>query len=323
MAKWHIRRNGQTPDHGRAEAPGLPAETEHPSAKSARACNNTSLPEPKRKRKPSDKNPRTVRIIVCIKQVPETSNVRMDEETGTMVRKGVESIVNPLDLYAVETAIRLKEEKGGTVTALSMGPPSAEAEVREAVSMGCDDGMLLTDRRFAGSDTRATSYCLSRAVERLKPFDLVLTGLRATDGETGQVGPGIAAFLGVPLATYVSRVQPEGDGRLLVDRGIETGYESLRMPMPCVLTVAKEIAVPRLPTLRGKQRAKRTEIPKLGPEELEADPEMLGLSGSPTRVVKIDRPRVARKCRKLNVEKLGVDEAARRVGDYLEEKNLL
>ncbi len=262
-------------------------------------------------------------IIVCIKQVPETSNVRMDEETGTIVREGVENIVNPLDLYAVELALRLREEHGGRVTALSMGPRSAETAVREAMAMGCDGGALVSDRAFAGSDSYATSYTLARAVEKLAPFDLVLAGVRATDGETGQVGPGVASLLQLPLCTYTGRVVTLEDGRITVERLVEAGYETLRLPLPCLLTVGKEIGYPRLPTLRGKQRARRQDVPVWGPADLGIDEGLVGLSGSPTRVVRIARPSLTRKGRTADVGALGVQRAARELADFLEEANLL
>ena len=262
-------------------------------------------------------------IIVCVKQVPETGNVRMDEATGTMVRDGVESIVNPLDLYAIETAVRLKQEHGGTVTVLSMGPPSAARAVREAMAMGCDGGVLVSGREFAGSDTHATSYCISKAIAHLAPYDLVMMGVRATDGDTGQVGPGVAAFLELPVCTFVSRIVGAAEGSLTLERLVETGYETIRYPLPCVITVGKEIGYPRLPTLRGKQRAKRAELQRWDAAQLDADAEMLGLKGSPTRVVKITKPKVARTARMVDVARLGAQEAARQVADYLEEKDLL
>jgi electron transfer flavoprotein beta subunit len=264
-----------------------------------------------------------VNIIVCIKQVPETSNVRMDEATGTMVREGVESIVNPLDLYAIEAAIRLKEERDGHVTVLSMGPPNAERAVREAMAMGCDGGVLVSGREFAGSDTHATSYCISRAVRKLSPCDLILMGIRATDGDTGQVGPGVAAFLGVPICTFASRIVGADDSSLTAERLVETGYETLRLPLPCVVTVGKEIGYPRLPTLRGKQRARKAEVQRWGVKELDVDMALLGLQGSPTRVVKIAKPKVTRTGSTVEVARVGVHEAARQLADYLEEKDLL
>jgi len=264
-----------------------------------------------------------MRIIVSIKQVPETSNVRMDPATGTMVREGVESIVNPLDLYAIEAALQVKEKLGARVTVVTMGPRTAEKALREALSMGCDDAVLVTGKAFAGSDTHATSYALSRVIRKVGDYDLVLAGVRATDGDTGQVGPGVASFLRIPLATEVSSIQEVAPRTVTVERLVETGYEKLRLPLPCLLTVVKEISHPRLPTLRGKQRARAAEVPVWGPEDLELDSKFLGLKGSPTRVVKIERPKVARKGITVEVDKVGVEEAARRLADFLEERDLL
>ena len=247
-------------------------------------------------------------IIVPIKQVPETSNVKMDPETGTMLRAGVETVVNPLDLYAIETAIRLKELHGGTVTAVTMGPPPAEKALREAIAMGCDTGVLISDRKFGGADTWATSYTIAQAIRAIGPYDLIIAGERATDGDTAQVGPGIASWLDIPLATYVAAITavepgssgtgsssaPDASGALIVERLVEEGYQILKVPMPALLTVVKEIASPRLPTLRGKKRAKATELPLYNTENMDLDPAFLGLKGSPTKVVKIATPRVTR-----------------------------
>jgi len=262
-------------------------------------------------------------IIVPIKQVPETSNVKMDPETGTMVREGVESIVNPLDLYSIETALQLKEENGGKVTVISMGPKSAEKAIKEAISMGCDDGVLVSDRAFAGSDTHATSYVLSRTIEKISEFDLIITGVRATDGDTGQVGPGIASFLDLPLATFTSKVRKLDNDSIIVERLLEDGYETLKMPLPCLLTVVKEINYPRLPTLRGKQRARKTELPIWGPEDMVVDKSLLGLKGSPTWVVKIDTPKVTRDCKLLDLRKEELDKVVNELIDFLDERNLL
>jgi electron transfer flavoprotein beta subunit len=228
-------------------------------------------------------------IIVPIKQVPETSNVKMDPVTGTMVREGVETIVNPLDLYAIEVAIQLKEAYGGRVTVLSMGPLTAVKAVKEAIAMGCDDGVLISDRQFAGADTWSTAYVLEKAVRKLGEFDLVICGERATDGDTGQVGPNLAAALDVPLATYVSQVESLSLAQrsLVVRRMAENGYERLQMPLPSLLTVVKEISYPRLPTLRGKQRSRAMEIPVYSVQDLDVEKDKLGLAGSPTRVVRI------------------------------------
>ena len=185
----------------------------------------------------------SMKIVVPIKQVPETGNVRMDEKTGTMLREGVESIVNPLDLYGIECALQLKEQHGGTVTVFSMGPPKAEKAIREALAMGCDDGFLLSDKAFAGADTWATSYVLSEGIKKYCPdFDLVICGVRATDGDTGQVGPEIAAMLDLPIATFVSRINRLKDGSMQVIRLIENGYENVDIPLPSLITVVNEIA---------------------------------------------------------------------------------
>jgi electron transfer flavoprotein beta subunit len=279
-------------------------------------------------------------IIVPIKQVPETGNVRIDEEKGTMIREGVESIVNPLDLHAIEVALQLKEnppgplfergregrvfERGrkGRVTVISMGPRNAEKAIREAISMGCDDGVLISDRAFAGSDTWATSYTLSSAIKQLGNFDLIITGLRATDGDTGQVGPGIAAFLGLPLSTYTSGIKEITDNTITVERLVEAGYETLRLPLPCLLTVVIEISYPRLPTLRSKQRSRSKEVPVWGPEDLNVDARFLGLKGSPVKVVKISRPKVARNGRIVDAGKLGIKGAVRELVDFLDERGI-
>lgn len=263
-------------------------------------------------------------IIVPIKQVPETSNVKMDPETGTMVREGVESIINPLDLYAIEVAIQLKERDGGRVTVLSMGPPSAEHAIREAVAMGCDDGVLLSNRRFAGADTGSTSYVLATAIRKLTGFDLVLCGERATDGDTGQVGPAISAWLDIPVSTYISKIADVRDRTLIMERLVEDGYETLQIERPCLLTVIKEIAYPRLPTLRGKQRARKIDVPVWGPDEIGADAEALGLKGSLTRVIKIERPVIARGG-DIRVPKSPVDlqDAIEDLVSYLEDIDIL
>jgi electron transfer flavoprotein beta subunit len=254
-------------------------------------------------------------ILVPIKQVPESSNVKMDPDTGTVIRAGVETVVNPLDLYAIETAIRLKDAYGGKITVISMGPGQAIKALKEAVAMGCDGGALVSDRRLGGADTWATSYTLSRAAEKLGPFDLIVAGERATDGDTAQVGPGIAAWLGIPAATYVAKILGVDDTarRIRLERLVEEGYQILSAPLPCLITVVKEIARPRLPTLKGKIRSMEIAMPVLSADDLELNPGFTGLKGSPTRVVKIDTPRLTRGGRvvsALNAESLAgaVDE---------------
>jgi electron transfer flavoprotein beta subunit len=264
-----------------------------------------------------------MKIIVPIKQVPETGNVKMDEKTGTMIREGVESIVNPLDLYAIECALQLKEQFGGNISVLSMGPPKAEKAIREALSMGCDDGVLLTDKAFAGSDTWATSYVLSQAVKELGDFDIIVAGVRATDGDTGQVGPEMASMLDLPVATFVSKILSTEGNTVTVERLIEGGYETVRLPMPCLITVVNEISSPRLPTLRGKQSARKKIIPVKGKDNLALAEDDLGLKGSPTRVVKIMQPKVTRNGVLVDIKKTGVKKAVEQLADFLAEKDFL
>jgi len=273
-----------------------------------------------------------VDILVAIKQVPDTDKVRMDPETGTMVREGVDSIVNPLDLYAIELAIRLREKHGGKVTAFTMGPPSADKALREAIAMGCDAGILLTDKAFAGSDTWATSYVLSRAVLKMGRYDLVLAGERATDGDTGQVGPCLAAWLDIPVLTYVGSIESSGEKGIVARRLVEEGYQRVRVGLPCLLTVVKEIASPRLPTLRGKKFARQSELAVHGAADLEADPACLGLRGSPTKVSRIFYPKATRGGLMVKVssgsgegagDKEGVDQAVDRLVAFLEERDLV
>jgi electron transfer flavoprotein beta subunit len=237
-------------------------------------------------------------IVVPIKQVPETSNVAMDPETGTMVRSGVETVVNPLDLYAIEAAVQIKEQHGGTVTAITMGPLLAEKALREAIAMGCDSAVLLSDPKFGGADTWATSYTIGQGIRKLEeasgPIDLVVAGERATDGDTAQVGPGIAAWLDLPVATYVTSIDEITSTSIVVERLVEEGYQIVELQLPALLTVVKEIAAPRLPTLKGKRYARTAEIPRYGSDALDLDPTYLGLKGSPTKVVKIATPRVTR-----------------------------
>ena len=241
-----------------------------------------------------------------------------------MQRSGLEAIINPLDLYAIETALRMKETHGGTVTVITMGPPKADQALCEAVAMGCDDAVLLSDRRFGGADTWATAYTLAQAVRALGEFDLIVCGERATDGDTGQVGPSLAALLDINLATYVSRVQQMDDGRLRVERLTEEGRQVLAMPMPALLTVIKEIASPRLPTLDGMKRARRMDIPLWKPEDINADLSKIGLHGSPTRVVKIASPKVTRQSERMHAATAeDIDRTAARFWQYLQEHDLM
>ncbi|NLL83144.1 MAG: hypothetical protein GX230_02725, partial [Lentisphaerae bacterium] len=238
-----------------------------------------------------------MKTLVLVKQVPDSNAVRMDETTGTMVRHSAEAVVNPLDLYAVEAALCLRERYGGEVVALSMGPPAATRALREVVAMGVDRAVLVSDGKFAGSDTWATSRILAAAIkQRVGDFDLIVCGERATDGDTGQVGPGVAAALGLPVASYAGSIGDYDDGALRVERLIEGATESIELQLPGVVTVVKAVAVPRLPTLDGKLRAKEVEVEVLGQSDLRLPANEVGLAGSPTRVIKIFKPQLVRKC---------------------------
>jgi electron transfer flavoprotein beta subunit len=268
-----------------------------------------------------------LKILVPVKQVPESSNVKMDPTTGTLIRTGVETVVNPLDLYAIETALRLKERfspHDGEVTAISMGPPAAMRALKEAAAMGCDRCALLSDRRFGGADTWATSYTLAQGAIKLGPFDIIVTGERATDGDTAQVGPALAAWLDINVLTYISKIEEIAGGRIKAERLVEEGYEMLDAPLPCLITVVKEIAVPRLPTLKGKLASREMNIPVFSADDIGGDPSYFGLNGSPTRVAKIYTPSVSRGGRTIKVQdEDSLKHAADTLMDLLAEKGII
>lgn len=235
-----------------------------------------------------------MRLAVLLKQVPDTDEVKIDEEKGVLVREGVGAIINPLDLHALEAALDLKRAAGASVTVFSMGPPQADGALREALALGADEVFLLSDHAFAGSDTWATARVLAAALSSCGPFDLILAGEKATDGETGQVGPEAAVMCGIPFSTYVSSLSVSGDS-VTVRRTVEDGIETQRLSLPCLLTVLRDINEPSMPTLSGKMRARRADIIRMEAESLELDTSSVGLSGSPTRVVRIFYPKVTRK----------------------------
>ncbi len=225
-------------------------------------------------------------IIVCVKQVPGTNEVKMNEETNTIIREGVESILNPFDEYAVEEGVRLKEKTDGKVTALSMGIPAVADMLKETVSLGVDDTMLLSDRAFAGADTLATAYALSMGIKKIGDFDLVICGKQASDGDTAQVGPSLAEKLGLPHTTYVRKIEEIRKGYIRCERMTDDGYEIIEMTLPAVITVVKEINEPRLPSLKNMMKAKKAVVTVWTAEDIEADKEQCGLKGSPTQVIR-------------------------------------
>lgn len=236
-------------------------------------------------------------IIVCIKQVPDTAEVRINPETNTLIRDGVPSIINPYDMHAIEAGLRIKEIIGGKVTVITMGPPQAESALRDAISMGADDAVLLTDRGFAGSDTWATSYALSKCVERIGA-DIVICGKQAIDGDTAQVGPEMAEFLNMPHISYIRKIEDVRSDSIKVQRLMDEGYDIVESSIPVLLTVVKELNEPRLPSLKGKMAAKKAEIKKWSSSDIGADQDKIGIKGSPTQVKNIFVPE-AKKDRKI------------------------
>lgn len=231
-----------------------------------------------------------MKIIVCIKQVPDAKDVRLDPETNTLAREGVQSIMNPYDQHALEEAVRLKEQLGGEVIVLSMGPPQAEEVLRQAISCGADRGVLISDRAFAGADTWATSYTLAKAVNSIGAFDLILCGKQAIDGDTAQVGPGLAIQLEIPFVTCIQKVREADDKQLVMERMMDDGYDVVAVNYPVLLTVVKDLNEPRVPSLKGKMKSKKAEIEMLTAADVGADASCIGLAGSPTQVVDVFPP---------------------------------
>lgn len=233
-------------------------------------------------------------IIVCIKQVPGTAQVEIDEKTGVLKRDGVAAKMNPFDLFALESAMRLKEQYGGRISVLTMGPPQAEKVLREAFMMGADDAYLLSDRRFGGADVLATSYTLSQGIRKIGAWDLILCGKQTTDGDTAQVGAELAEFLGIPHLTNVTKfLGMKEEGRLDVEAEIPLHVVDVRMTLPCLLTVEKGIFEPRLPSFRRKLATADRKITCFTLDDLpDRDESHYGLNGSPTQVQRIFPPEV-------------------------------
>jgi electron transfer flavoprotein alpha/beta subunit len=232
-----------------------------------------------------------MRIIVCVKQVPNTNEIRINPETGTLIRDGVESILNHEDANALEQALRVKDENpGSTVTVVSMGPPQVKEMLQECLAMGADDAVLLSDRALGGSDTWATSNALSAAIRKLGDYDLIFAGRQAIDGDTAQVGPQIAEKLDIPQVTYVKECKIE-NGVATVHRALEDGYEVIEVKLPCLLTAIKELNTPRYMSIPGIYRAAKAEIPVWSAADIQVDLTTVGLKASPTNVFKSFTPK--------------------------------
>lgn len=231
-----------------------------------------------------------MRIVVCIKQVPDTTNVKINPDTHTLIRENLPVCINPFDECAIEEAIRLKESFGGEVIAITMGPKNAEKSLKVAISIGVDRAILLTDKKFAGSDTLATSYVLAAAIKKIKSVDLCIFGKQAIDGDTAQVGPEVSVILGIPLLTYVIKIKEINRNKICVERLLEEGKEIVKTKLPALITVVKGINKPRYPNLDGIKKSQLAKISIWDSKILDLDPNKVGLQGSPTKVIKIYTP---------------------------------
>ncbi|MCX7821886.1 MAG: electron transfer flavoprotein subunit beta/FixA family protein [Syntrophobacterales bacterium] len=235
-------------------------------------------------------------IVVCVKQVPETQNVKIDPTTNTLVRQGVASMMNPFDRFALEAALRIKDmdRDNVNITVITMGPPQAKEVLIDALSRGADDAVLLSDQAFAGADTWATSYTLASAIRKLGSVDLIICGKQAIDGDTAQVGPELATLLDLPYATYVSRIEFLEPRVLKITRQTDEGTAVWKVPLPALLTVLKDVGIPRVRSYRATLRARRYEVPIWGISDLRLSKESVGLKGSFTQVIKVFSPQRAK-----------------------------
>ena len=263
-----------------------------------------------------------MKIVVCIKQVPDTVEVKIDPKTGTLIRDGVPSIINHDDKTGIEAALQLKEQLGGTVTVVSMGPPQADVALREALAMGCDEAYLVSAREFGGSDTYATSGIIAAALKKIG-YDLIITGRQAIGGDTAQVGPQIAEKLPLPQVSYVEEVVEAAADHVVVKRQFEDGYHIIKIKTPCLLTAIAELATPRYMSVRGIVEAYEKEIKVMGFEDLKdgLELDMIGLKGSPTNVYQSFTKEV--KGAGTILEGLSADEAVKAIMDKLEAKFII
>ena len=264
-----------------------------------------------------------MKIVVCAKQVPDTTEVKLDPKTNTLIRDGVPSIINPDDKAGIEAALQLKEKVGGTVTVISMGPPQADAALREALAMGCDEAILVTDRAFGGADTWATSSTIAAALKKID-YDIIITGRQAIDGDTAQVGPQIAEHLGIPQVSYAEEIVDAAEGKVVVKRQFEDRYHVIEVKTPCLITALAELATPRYMTVHGIFDAYREKEVKVWTlEELKDTVDManIGLKGSPTNVKKSYTKQA--KGKGLYYKDLSADEAVETIVAKLEERHII
>jgi electron transfer flavoprotein beta subunit len=274
-------------------------------------------------------------IIVCIKQVPGITDIKINPETNTLIREGIENIINPFDTYAIEEGVRLKErllassnlsdlsQNSGLdiqVIALTMGPPQSIEILKEAISLGVDEGILLSDRAFAGSDTWATAFTLSQAIKKIENYKIIILGKQTLDGDTGQVGPELAQILNIPFLGYASKIEEVDTSKIIVKRLMEDRYETFEMRLPIVISVGKDINVPRIPSLRGKIKAKSAQIPVWDNKFLGLNEDECGLSGSFTQVIKIFTPEHKRE---IKIIEGTPDEQVNAIYNKLKELNIV
>lgn len=237
-----------------------------------------------------------MKIVVCVKQVPATTEVKIDPINNTLIRDGLESIMNPYDSHALEEALRMAEKVKGRVTTISMGVPAVRGMLKDTLSLGADRAVLLTDRKFAGADTLATTYALTAGIKKLGEFDLIICGKQATDGDTAHVGPSIAEKLSIPHVTYVEKITRLEQGRLECVRQTDDGKETVEIELPAVITVVKGINTPRLPSVRGIRKALPAEVVVWNADDVGADEETIGIKGSATWVIKTFVPSYLTDC---------------------------
>ena len=264
-----------------------------------------------------------MKIVVCAKQVPDTTEVKLDPKTNTLIRDGVPSIINPDDKAGIEAALQLKEKVGGTVTVISMGPPQADAALREALAMGCDEAILVTDRAFGGADTWATSSTIAAALKKID-YDIIITGRQAIDGDTAQVGPQIAEHLGIPQVSYAEEIVDAAEGKVVVKRQFEDRYHVSEVKTPCLITALAELATPRYMTVHGIFDAYREKEVKVWTlEELKDTVDManIGLKGSPTNVKQSFTKQA--KGKGLYYKDLSAEEAVETIVAKLEERHII
>jgi electron transfer flavoprotein beta subunit len=262
-----------------------------------------------------------MKIIVPVKQVPEVAEVKVNEETGTLIREGVPSILNPFDEYAVEEAIKLRDQYGGEVVIITMGPPQAKEALWKALAMGADRAIHMTDRIFAGADTWATAYTLAQQIKKMD-FDLVICGKQAIDGDTAQVGPEMAELLSIPQICYVRHLEIDDGGKhVIAHRETDDGYDIIKARMPVLLTATKGLNEPRLPNIMGIMKAKKKPLDEVDAATLGVPEDELGLKGSPTTVRKVFPPE--RKSGGVKLEDVNAKDAARQLVEFLAKKGAI